>query len=132
MTAEAGLSDHVKLTGWLPLRSPGLFAAYDQADIFCLPSFSEGLPLVLIEAMARGVAVIATNVGGTSELVTHDQTGLLIPRDDVTALATAIQRFLEEPDLWRRCTQSGYGVARKNTFEVQRGCLAAAITLLQP
>ena len=109
-----------------------MLAIYDAADVFCLPSFAEGLPLVLIEAMGRGVPVIATAVSGTPELIIHEQSGLLIPRDDADALAAAIRRYLEDADLWRRCLSGGYEAARRNTFEAQRGRLAAAIVGLKP
>jgi glycosyltransferase involved in cell wall biosynthesis len=125
-----GIMERVTFTGWLGLLTPEMLESYDQADLFCLPSFAEGLPLVIVEAMGRGVAVVATAVSGTPEAVDHERTGLLVPRDDVDALVSALRRFLSEPALWRRCVEAGYDVARRNTFEAQRGRLARAINEL--
>ena len=132
MTRDLGLVSRVRFTGWLGLLTPAMLAAYDDADIFCLPSFAEGLPLVLIEAMGRGTAVVATAVSGTPEIVTHERTGLLIPRDDVDALVGAIRRYLNDPALWRRCVDGGYDVAARFTFEAQRRRLAEAIVGVAP
>ncbi|MBI4502349.1 MAG: glycosyltransferase family 4 protein [Gemmatimonadetes bacterium] len=129
---ELGLAGRTTFTGWLGLLTPAMLAVYDASDIFCLPSFAEGVPLVVIEAMGRGVPVVATSVSGTPELVIHEQSGLLVPRDDVEALAAAIRRYLEDADLWRRCARGGHEVARRNTFEAQRGRLAVAISGLAP
>ncbi len=72
---------------------------YAESDVFCLASFAEGIPVVLIEAMASGCPVIATQVMGIPELVEHDQTGLLVSPGDVSGLASAIARVADEPGL---------------------------------
>lgn len=94
MAAELKVNDIVKFLG-LRLDVPQILAA---ADLLVLPSFSEGLPLVILEAMAVGKPVIATPVGGTSEVVTHQETGLLVPVNDALALAEAILWMVENPD----------------------------------
>jgi glycosyltransferase involved in cell wall biosynthesis len=71
-------------------------------DIFVLPSYSEGLSLALLEAMAAGKPVIATAVGGTPEVVTDGGNGLLIPPRDAAALAAALERLLTDPALAQR------------------------------
>lgn len=63
-------------------------------DVFCLPSLREGLPISLIEAMATGLAVVATDVQGTRELVRDGMNGLLVPLDAVAALGGALKRIL--------------------------------------
>jgi glycosyltransferase involved in cell wall biosynthesis len=75
---------------------------YALADVFVLPSLSEGSPNVLLEAMAAGLASVSTCVGGVPETVTHEETALLVPARDTTAMAGAIQRLLEDPELRRR------------------------------
>jgi sugar transferase (PEP-CTERM/EpsH1 system associated) len=66
-------------------------------DAFALPSLAEGISNTLLEAMATGLPVIATQVGGNSELVSHEASGLLVPADDDAALADAIIALLTEP-----------------------------------
>jgi glycosyltransferase involved in cell wall biosynthesis len=68
------------------------------SDLFVLPSDAEGLPLVILEAMAAAKPVIATSVGGVAEIVIHQETGLLIPPEDVSALADAILWMIENPE----------------------------------
>jgi glycosyltransferase involved in cell wall biosynthesis len=68
-----------------------------EADVCVLPSRSEGLPNALLEAMAAGVPVVATEVGGTAELVQHDRIGWLVPPGDATALAAGVCAVLEDP-----------------------------------
>jgi glycosyltransferase involved in cell wall biosynthesis len=70
-------------------------------DIFVLPSYSEGVSLALLEAMAAGLPVIATRVGGLPEVVTDGENGLLIPPRDAEALAGALERLLADP-AWAR------------------------------
>lgn len=70
-----------------------------DADIFCLPSYREGLPRSLLEAGASGCTIITTDVPGCRQLVSHMRTGLLVPPRDSLALAKAIKILLEAPDL---------------------------------
>lgn len=98
-----GLSSVVTFTG---IRDdvPDILAAL---DIFVLPSRWEGLPLVVLEAMAAGLPVVATAVGGTPEVVVDGVTGLLVPPRDPAALAQAITRLLRNPDLRRKMGRAG-------------------------
>jgi glycosyltransferase involved in cell wall biosynthesis len=81
-------------------------------DVLALPSWTEGLPLVVLEAMARRRAVVATPVGGTPELVVDGETGLLVPPRDPHALADALRRLLADADLRRRLGDAGYARVR--------------------
>ena len=95
LAASLGLAGQVHFLG--PRRDvPDLLNAM---DIFVLPSHSEGVSLALLEAMAAGLPVIATAVGGLPELVTDGKTGLLIPPRDADALARALNRLLSDPAL---------------------------------
>jgi teichuronic acid biosynthesis glycosyltransferase TuaC len=95
---ELGISQNIKLAGFVPDEQLPLY--YDAADIFMLPSASgEGLPLVLLEAMACGVPVIATKVGGTPEIVNHMKNGVLVPPIDTEAMAEATSKLLSEEKL---------------------------------
>ena len=69
-----------------------------RADVFVLPSHVEGLPLSVLEAMAAGVPVVATDIGGTREAVENEKTGLLVRAGDANALAAAMWRVFAEPN----------------------------------
>ena len=78
-----------------------------QADLFVLPSFAEGVPVVLMEAMATGVPCISTTITGIPELITHNEEGILVPPGDAHALAEQIQRLALDPELRCRLAQRG-------------------------
>ncbi len=90
---------------------------YVNADLFVLCSVSEGLGRVVLEAMARGVPVVATRVGGIPDLVRDGETGLLVPPRDPEALAHAMDRIIHDEGLRRRLIASGYCVAERHTAE---------------
>ena len=72
------------------------------ADFFVLPSDIEGLPMAILEAMAHGLPIVASNVGGIPEIIDDEREGLLFPAGDATALALAIRRLASDPFLRRR------------------------------
>ena len=76
-------------------------------DVFCLPSLKEGLPIVLLEAMASGLAVIATGVDGNAELVLDGETGIIIPPSDESSLERALHELLTNPDKREKFSISG-------------------------
>jgi L-malate glycosyltransferase len=76
-------------------------------DIFVLPSRSEALSNALMEAMACGCAVVASNVGGNPELVRNGETGLLFEAGNASALATALQTLIESQSLRKRLAAAG-------------------------
>ncbi len=76
-------------------------------DIFVLPSKSEGMPMVILEAMAAGLPVVATNVGGTPEVVIDGETGFLVPPGDPQALADVIKKLMDDPELRRKFGKAG-------------------------
>jgi glycosyltransferase involved in cell wall biosynthesis len=67
-------------------------------DVFCMPSYREGMPRTIIEAMMMSKPVVATDIRGSREEVVHEQTGLIVPLRDIPALATAMQRMAEAPE----------------------------------
>ena len=95
--AHLGLADKVRFSGYQ--SQDAVAGALARADIFVLPSFAEGVPVVLMEAMATGLPVVATAVGGVSELVDHRESGLLVPPGDKQALAQALTGLLDDPAL---------------------------------
>ncbi len=74
-------------------------ALFSKANIVCLPSYREGLPKVLIEAAACGRAIVATDAPGCREIVRHGENGLLVPVRDSEALAGALQKLINDPEL---------------------------------
>ena len=95
--ADLGLSDRIALAGWQKEMPP----VYAALDALVLPSLNEGTSVTAIEAMATGVPVVATAVGGMPDLVADERTGLLAPSGDVEALACCVVRVLCEPE-WAR------------------------------
>jgi len=90
---DLNLSDHFHFAGGITRLSEHLSAA----DIFVLPSRSEGFSNAIIEAMAVSLPVIATNVGGNAEAVEDGVSGYIIPPENSAALASAIKRLIEQP-----------------------------------
>lgn len=101
-----GLTDCVALAGF----HADVWPAIAAADIICLPSKSEGMPNVLLEAMAVGKPIVATAVGGIPEAVASNMNGLLVPAEDPAALAAALAQLVDDRSLARRL-----GAAAKRT-----------------
>jgi len=116
-----GVSSAVRWLGHLS----DLSQFYRSIDVFVLPSFSEGLPLVVLEAMAAGVPVVATRVGGVPEVIVDGYNGLLVDPGDSRGLAAAIARLLRDPGLRCRFAISGRKVVSER-FTLQRMAAATA------
>jgi len=102
--AEAlGVGDRVQFLGY---RSD-VPALLEAADVVALPSWVEGLPLGVLDAMAHGKPVVAGAVGGTPELIVDGETGLLVPPRDVDALVRALDELLGDPERARRLGEAG-------------------------
>jgi len=102
-THSLGLEGMVTFTG-VRTDVPRLLAAL---DVFVLPSLWEGMPNVLLEAMAAGLPIVSTAVGGTPEVIVEGVTGLLVPPGEPTALATALRSLIENPALRLQFGQAG-------------------------
>lgn len=95
--AAAGVGDAVTVSGWVdPAGRDALLAT---AQVFALPSYDEGLPMALLEAMAAGLAPLTTPVGAIPDAITDGVDGVLVPPGDVPALAGALARLVEDPAL---------------------------------
>jgi colanic acid/amylovoran biosynthesis glycosyltransferase len=116
---ELGLEDRVRLTG--AVAEDRIRELYAEAQVVCLPSFSEGVPVVLMEAMAMGVPVVATRITGVPELVDEGRSGLLVPPGRPDALADSLARVLSA-DLEQRRTMGAAGRSRVcHEFSADRG-----------
>jgi glycosyltransferase involved in cell wall biosynthesis len=91
------LTQHVTFLGWIDAQARDVLLA--KADVFVLPSYNEGLPMALLEAMGWSLPVITTPVGGIPELVTDSKNGLLVNPGDIQHLSEAMQSLIESEDL---------------------------------
>lgn len=110
LAAALDLKDRVRFIGAVPHRD--LYAWYSAADLFCLASDREGWPNVLLEALACGTPVVATNIWGVPEVISSDEVGLLTKRND-RDIAQAVSRALHRP--WKPATLVEY--AQSHTWE---------------
>lgn len=104
-----------------------LFQCFADADVLVLSSRAEGTPRVLIEARAFGCPVIATNVGGVPDSVTHNVDGLIVPPQDPNALASAIVRIATDPHLRQRLAIAGIERARSTTIEAMATAILSEV-----
>jgi glycosyltransferase involved in cell wall biosynthesis len=118
MAARASRID-VQFQGAVPQRALRRF--YDDAAIFIMPSYREGFPRVMIEAMAHGLPIVATDAGGTRDLCGPAQQEYVIDRDDPAAFGTAVERLLRSPgDRKRLAAENLQSVQRFGTPNVAR------------
>lgn len=119
--AELGRGDRIHLLGY----RPDLKALYEATDVFALSSLREGLPNVVLEAMALGVPVVATAVNGVARLVIPNETGELVAGGSVEALAAGLHRLIADPDLRERYAAGGRRVVEERfSFSARMGKLA--------
>lgn len=105
---ENSLESRVHFIGWRNYFIGDLV----QCDIAILPSYTEGFPRAVIEAMVQGVPVCATPVGGVPEAIEHGKTGLLFDIDNDEQLALCIQKLLDNPSLYQKIKQNSQVFAR--------------------
>lgn len=122
--ARRGLADRIEMPGFVQFGEP-LFALYRKADAFVHTSLTEGVPGVLIEAMAHGLPIVATDVGGIRLQSGDGNAALLVPPSDAEALAAAILRLDRERSLRRKIAAAGLEYAGYLTLEAQARRVAA-------
>jgi glycosyltransferase involved in cell wall biosynthesis len=121
--ARLSLPAHVIFEGWQPAdRVRDLYA---QADVFALASFAEGIPVVLMEAMAMEIPCVATRVTAVPELIRDELDGLLVPPSDEEALASALARLMDDPELRLRLGKSARRRILEN-YDLNRNIAALA------
>lgn len=129
LAAELGVAHAVRLPGWVDGAAKQQHL--EQADLFVLPTYFEALGVALLEAMACGVPVIATPVGGIPDFIDHGVEALLVPPGPGTALATAIAATLQDPALRARLREQAFArVGRDYSFDAVLAQLRAIYTEL--
>jgi glycosyltransferase involved in cell wall biosynthesis len=127
LSRSLGLADAVTLTG----HQNDVDSYYAIADVFVLPSHSEGSPNVLLEAMSAGVPVVATAVGGIPEILSDGDNALLVKKNDVAGLASATARVLRDANLRDRLIPSARASVSRKTpeayFQSMKSIFARAV-----
>jgi len=122
---ESGLWRRVDHLGPVPLEERASF--FKRADIFVLPTYAEGMPIAVLEAMAAGLPVITTPVGGVPELVEEGVEGYLVNPGDIDALADRIVRLANDLDQRRRMGRCGRAKARRFDLDLTLKQLGAEL-----
>jgi glycosyltransferase involved in cell wall biosynthesis len=116
----------VTFRGWLDAAA--LRHEYAAADVFVLPSWAEGLPNAMIEALAAGLAVVVTAVGSIPDVIANERDGLVVPPRDVRALSAALFRVTEDVELRGRLASCGHELAA-NRFGAESGADALIVLI---
>ena len=124
--ARLGVSDRVNLRGAVALDQ--LLPLYREFDLFVLPTRpGEGIPRVLMEAMAAGLPIVTTDVSGIASLITNGDNGLLVPDGSTQGMIDALRSLITSPALRQRLIQHGYATARAHTLERQAASLMQTV-----
>lgn len=116
LARKLGVAERIEWTGYVPF-GPGLFTELRAADVFVLPTLSEGTPRVLVEARANSLPVVATSVGGIPTSIRDGHDGLLVPPKDPEAIAAALRRIISDGDFRRSLIRNGLARARALTVD---------------
>ncbi len=108
---KSGLSDRFQLPGWMTPEQ--VINEFSQSDVLVLPSRSEGLSVVGVQALAMGLAMILSDVGGNLELVSETENGFLFPVGDVEMLTKRLKHLLENPEFLRSARAKSFEKAQK-------------------
>ena len=117
MIDNLSIREHVIFEGFRPHSE--ISGYMDESDLFVLPSYSEGMPLVVLEAMASGIPVIASRVGGVPEVIRDGFNGFLVEPKDSEALAKRIEEVLSDRDLLRKVSINAAATIRQG-FSVEK------------
>jgi glycosyltransferase involved in cell wall biosynthesis len=119
LAAELGIAGRVRFTGRLDAEE--MAALYRAASVSLNPALADNMPNSVLEALASGVPVVSTDVGGVPFIVRDGETALLVRPGDATAMAAAIARLAAEPELRRRLIANGLRTASALTWDRVRG-----------
>jgi glycosyltransferase involved in cell wall biosynthesis len=128
-----GIQPFVHFHGFA-VMGPALNTHYNSADIFCLPSLSEGSPKVVLEALAHSLPVVATKVGNIPQMLDNGNRGILVPTQNAEALAQAIVTIIDNKEFRQRCIHEGFNFARQHhvsTFVARMADTMKAMVLMR-
>ena len=114
-----GLSKRITFHGYISF-GPNLLSLYEESDLFVLPSLTEGCPQTLFEAMAYGLPIVATKVGGVPNLIKDEENGLLVRPENPQKMSRAIERLITDTALRDRLSKNAFFFARAHTLEAER------------
>jgi len=120
LTESLGISDCVRFFGHV-LHGRDLFELYRQSDMFVLPSFHEGIPNVILEAMANSMPVVSTDVGSIRQVIAHGVEGVLLPAGEPQLLADAIYRVVSNYEMAHEMGRAAYERAKRYKPDVFSG-----------
>jgi glycosyltransferase involved in cell wall biosynthesis len=112
LAAELGVAEAVRFPGFLDMQNKLTLGG--ECDVFLNTNRIDNQPVSVIEACAMGMAVVATRVGGIPDLLADGDTGLLVPDGDHQAMAAAVVRLVEEPELAGRISERGRRMAEQS------------------
>lgn len=121
VVSDLGLTDSVEFLGWISGKEKE--SLLSSADIYCLPSYNEGFPMGVLEAMSAGVAIVASNAGGIPDAIEHGKEGLLIDAGDVDTLAESLIKLINNREL-----NETYSQAAKEKFD---SCFSTEVIMPQ-
>jgi glycosyltransferase involved in cell wall biosynthesis len=126
LAAAVGVADLFELRGYVPF-GPELLELYRSSDVFVHVSLTEGVPQVLVEALATGTPIVATDVGGVRKLLDDGRAGLIVPPDDLERLVSALMTLERDDELRARLVGRGLELAREHTLEAESARVAQFI-----
>lgn len=111
-----GLADRFHLTGWIDPQE--VLGWFDKSDILFMPSRAEGLPVVGVQALAKGLAIVASRVGGFVDLVDEDKNGNLIQETDASKFSTCLSALLTDSE--RLLSFRSTSLEKAKSFELEQ------------
>jgi glycosyltransferase involved in cell wall biosynthesis len=112
---KVGLADRFELPGWVTPED--VLECFSRSDILFMPSLSEGLPVVGVQALAKGLAFVVSKVGGFIDLVSHNQNGFLVDAGDYSGFVSSLRKLLSDPRLLSQFRQAS--LSKADRFDIR-------------